>query len=228
MLPALPAALSLIALLALLPAAAQDTDPEAALRAGNRAFRQGDLAGAVEAYRRGIGGAPVDPVLAYNLGTALHRLGRLPEAVLWYRRAAATGSPDPWLADNLERARSDLAAPRLGPPPVLALPLRRPAWLPAVAAAAAWGALLVALAGGRRRRGAAVLLLAAGLVLFLGQLALSRFGPRPAVLLAPCGEDLPAGSEVWVLRRGGGAFRVTGPGAPCPADAVGLVDSTER
>lgn len=229
-----PAALWLTATLALLPAAAaQAPDPEAALRAGNRAFRQGDLTGAVETYRRGVGGDPghaADPVLAYNLGTALHRIGRLPEAVLWYRRAAAAGSPDPWLTDNLERARSDLAAPRPGPSPLLALPLRHPELLPAAAALASWAALLVALSGDGRRRLAAGLL-SAGLALYLGGIALSRVGPRPAVLLAPCTEDLPAGSEVWVRRRGEGSFHVrdgSGPGAVCPADAVALIDSPER
>lgn len=222
------AVLSLAALLTLLPTGVGGIEPQAALRAGNLAFRQGDLPGAVEAYRRGVGGGPADPVLAYNLGTALHRLGRLPEAALWYRRAAAAGSPDPWLADNLERARSDLAAPRLDPPAILALLLRRPELLPAAAAVSSWAALLAALAGGRRRRRHAAALLAGGLVLFLGQLALSRLGPRPAVLLAPCTDHLPAGSEVWVRRQGDGAFRVSGPGTPCPANAVGLIDFSER
>ena len=150
--PAPPGELAPLAAAA--PAGAVAAEPGAALRAGNRLFRRGDFAGAVEAYRRAAPEALAsDPVLAYNLATALHRLGRLPEAVLWYRRAAERLGTDPWLADNLERARASLAAPRLAPPPLLAPVLLHPWLLPGAAAAAAWAALLLQVArGGRRLR----------------------------------------------------------------------------
>jgi hypothetical protein len=216
----------------------------AALRAGNRLFRRGDLDGAVQAYRRtDPEEAAGDPVLAYNLATALHRLGRLPEAVLWYRRAAERLGTDPWLTDNLERARASLAAPRLAPPPLLAPVLLHPWLLPGAAAAAAWAALLLQVAQGGRRTssgrpgrpdvwrkgvsGGAVALLTLGALLWIGHLAVPYLGPRPAVLLSPCGEALPAGSEVWARPRGGGAdgprpWSVHGPRGTveCRGDAV--------
>ncbi len=232
-----------------------DALPHSALRTGNRLFRRGDLRGAVEAYRAADPEALAgDPVLAYNLATALHRLGRLPEAVLWYRRAARLLGSDPWLSENLERARAALASPRLGPPPLLAPLLLHPWLLPAGAALAAWAALLVQAASLRRRRAfpspsrpsrggraataAAAGLLLAGALLWVTHLALPRLGPRPAVLLAPCGDALPAGSEVWARRRaerssaeGSGArpeaptaasWSVRGPNGPlvCDGDAV--------
>lgn len=212
--------------LALAPHPARAASPsatEAALREGNRLFRRGELAAAVEAYRRGTGGGRTDPLLAYNLGTALHRLDRLPEAVLWYRRAQAAGSRDPWLAENLVRARRDLGAPRRGPPALVA-PLLRHRWLaPAAAALLAWAALVAALRAPPDRRLGVGALLAASLLLWGGGLALRRLGPRPAVLLAPCSRDLPAGSEVWVTPDSAGAVRVVGSRVRCAAAEVGTV-----
>ncbi len=200
-----------------------------ALRKGNRLYRQGNLEGAVAAYR--IGAKPsepggVDPLLAYNLATALHHLGRLPEAVLWYRRAATGLGNDPWLDENLSRARAELGARRLGPPRLLAPALRHPWLVDALAAACAWAGLLLTLAGSTRGRGGrsrrlAGSLLAVGLALWVSGLAISRLGPRPAVLLDTCGE-LPAGSEVWVTPAGA-RFRVIGSGEDCEGAAVGLV-----
>ncbi len=225
----------LLALLALLVAsalaAAEPTGSRAALRRGNRLYRQGDLAGAAAAYRAAADQG--DPLLAYNLATTLHHLGDLPEAVLWYRRAATGLGPDPWLEQNLARARADLAsagARRLGPPRLLAPILRRP-WLPAaLGAGCAWAALLVLLfasAGSGRRwrrpRRWAGGLLACGLALWAGELALARLGPRPAVLLGACGE-LPAGSEAWVMPESGGRLRVLAAEESCERDAVGLVE----
>lgn len=179
----------------------EDRAVAAALREGNRLFRQGDPAAAVDAYlAAGTDRAAGDPVLAYNLATALHRIGRLPEAVAWYRRAGRELSDDPWVTQNLERARAALAAPRSGPPPTLA-PLLVHRWmLPAVATATAWIALGLASLPGRRpaRRRRVASLLALSALLWAAQLGLDHLGPRPAVLLQPCGASLPAGSEVWV------------------------------
>lgn len=203
-------------------------DPAAALRRGNRAFREGRLEAAVGSYVQGAGQRPTDPVLCYNLGTALHALGRLPEAVLWYRRARAAGSEDPWLADNLARARSELAAPRLGPPALLAPLLLHP-WLPrAVAAGLAWSGLLAALLGPSRRGRAACVLLIAALAAWLGAVAARELGPRPAVLLAACSPALPAGTELWVVRDRSGGFRVTGLAVHCPAPAVAPIEPEAR
>ncbi len=203
----------------------------AALRQGNRSYRQGDLEGAAAAYRAAADGG--GPLLAYNLATTLHHLGRLPEAVLWYRRAELGLGPDPWLDDNLARARADLAgagARRLGPPRLLAPVLRHP-WLPGtLAALCAWAALAAALAGAGRRgrrpghRGSLLWgLLGCGLALWVGTLALAHFGPFPAVLLRSCGE-LPAGSEVWVVPGAAGELGVAGEKLRCEGAAVGLVE----
>lgn len=179
------------------------------LREGNRLFRRGDPAGAVEAYRAaGPETLRQDPVLAYNLGTALHRLGRLPEAVVWYRRARRLPGHDPWLEDNLERARAALAAPRLPPPPLLRPFLLHPWLLPAAAVLAAWAALILVVRSGREGfpagPKAALVLLVVGATLWAAQGALDAFGPRPAVLTEPCGRSLPAGSEVWASPDGPG------------------------
>ena len=213
------------------PAPARPAASRKALREGNRLYRQGNLEGALAAYRSGAaqsGPGAVDPLLAYNLATTLHHLGRLPGAVLWYRRAAAGLGDDPWLRENLARARAQLGARRLGPPPLLGPTLRHPWLTGTLAAVCAWAGLLLALSGaparsrGRPARRLAGGLLAAALVFWIGGLALSRFGPRPAVLLDACGE-LPAGSEVWVTPEAGGRFRVIRSGEDCEAAAVGVV-----
>lgn len=210
------------------PAEPVQVDAETALREGNRRFREGRLEAAVEAYRAGLEPGGEVPVLAYNLGTALHRLGRLPEAILWYRRAQAAGSTDPWLAENLERARSDLAAARRGPPAPLAPALLHP-WLPrAVAALLAWAGLVTALVAPPRGRAVAAVLLTAALAAWAGAALVRRLGPQPAVLLSACPPALPAGSEVWVVAEPSGAYRVSGSGDLCPAATVGLLDTRGR
>jgi Ca-activated chloride channel homolog len=50
------------------------------LERGNRHYRAGQYAEAVEAYRAALGTRADGPVLRYNLGTALLRLGRYAEA----------------------------------------------------------------------------------------------------------------------------------------------------
>jgi len=230
---------AVVALLALAPVAAGATarpnreggTGSDALRKGNRLFRQGDPAAAVDAYlEAGTAAAENDPVLAYNLATALHWTGRLPEAIVWYRRAERGFADDPWLVQNLERAREALAAPRPGPPRALAPLLLHPWMLPALATLTTWLALaLVSLRGrhpDRRRR--VIALLATAAVLWAGQIALERLGPRPAVLLQPCGTSLPAGSEVWVSpgknpSSGTWTVHTTDRSVQCPSMAVALL-----
>lgn len=52
----------------------------AGIERGNRLYRAGQVAEAVEAYRAALGTRADGPVLRYNLGTALLRLGRFAEA----------------------------------------------------------------------------------------------------------------------------------------------------
>lgn len=234
-----PAATALLPLLLLLPvalgaASPAGDDPEAALRAGNRLFRRGDLEAAYDAYRAGYRGT--DPVLAYNLGTTAHHLGRLPEAVLWYRRAeAADGAgDDPWLAQNLESARRRLAAPRHPPPVVWGWLQRRGGALGVAAVVLAWLALGLLLADRRRsfrwaagRRGGGALAVLA-LLCWTAAWLPSAAGPRPLVFLEACpgdGGGLPAGSEAWG-RREGESYLVRLPGGgrlDCPRASVGEV-----
>jgi len=228
----------------------------AALLEGNRLARGGDLEAAVAAYtagwpaRRSAGsagsgagggaGSGTVAALAYNLGTTLHRMERLPEALVWYRRAAELAPGDPWVAENLELARVELDAPR-HPAPGLAGRLagdRRVLHLAAVALA--WLALALYLLRGPLRRSlgprwrqatGAAWLLPAGLALTLwaAGAAFAAWGPRPAVLLQPCGGPagpLPAGSEVWVAPAAEGQWRVTTgpPGQLCTASGVARVE----
>ncbi len=217
----------------------------AALLEGNRLARGGDGEAAVAAYAagwpaRGRAEGGADAALAYNLGTTLHRMGRLPEALVWYRRAAELAPGDPWVADNLELVRVELAAPR-HPAPGLAGRLagdRRV--LDVTAVALAWLALALHVLRGplARRLGprwksitGAAWLLPAGLALALWATgaAFAAWGPRPAVLLQPCGGaggPLPAGSEVWVAPAGDGQWRVaTGaPGRLCPGPSVARIE----
>jgi tetratricopeptide (TPR) repeat protein len=213
----------------------------AALARGNRLARRGDLEPAVEAYRTGWpAGGGAGAALAYNLGTAYHRLGRLPEALLWYRRAAALAPSDPWVADNLELARAELAAVRDPPPGLSGRLAAYPAAVPAAAVLLAWSALVLWLARPRLLRAAppggeplarhawtAAALLA--LAAWAAGAALAAWGPRPAVLLDPCGAggELAAGSEVWVVPAGDGGWAVAGrrTDAVCPASSLGLVSA---
>jgi tetratricopeptide (TPR) repeat protein len=210
------------------------TEVEAALRAGNRLYREGRLAEAMTAYAAGwpphrsaVAGAAV---LAYNLGTTAHRRGRLAEAVLWYRRAAAARLDDPWLDDNLALARAQ-AGGRALPPTGLLAHLAAAAPLPEAATVVlAWMALaLFALALSGRHSARRAWPAVAGLALLAwAAVALAARGPRPAVLLAPCagaGGGLPAASEVWVGRSSDGRRPVLGgpAGLSCPEPAVGLV-----
>ncbi|HKV07143.1 MAG TPA: tetratricopeptide repeat protein [Thermoanaerobaculia bacterium] len=206
--------------------AADLTDPDVALREGNRLFEEGELEEAMTAYAAGYGrGAPgVDPLLAYNLGTTAHHLGRLPEALLWYRRAEAAAHDDPWLAENLETLQRSLGAPD-GPSPLWAFGARAGRWLSVAGVALAWAALAFFALGRRSGALGAVALLACAA--FAGGFLLDRKGPRPGVLLESCPagkEGLPAGTEVVVVPDEQG-FRLLGhSGIRCPGEAVGLVE----
>lgn len=64
------------------------------LERGNRLYRQGRYAEAVEAYRAALDDGNDSPTLHYNLGTALLRLGQHQEAEEHLRMALATIDPD--------------------------------------------------------------------------------------------------------------------------------------
>jgi len=227
-------ALLLLSCAAALPATVaariERTDPSAALALGNRRFAAGDLDGALAAYASGLAPGRPDRLLAYNLGSTAHHLGRLPEAVLWYRRAAAGDSrmeSDRWLAENLASARGELQQAGVPPPDtdspwIAARGLARPLVWTGVAVSWAALPLFLLLPSPWRRRlvaTAAVLAVAA----FAVGAALPYAAPRAAVLLAPCGDALPAGSEVLVRAVRGGRFQVVD-GPVCPARAVGLIE----
>lgn len=70
---------------------------------GNRLYRAGRYAQAVEAYREALEGGEDSPVLRYNLGTALLRLGRYAEAEEHLRGALDVVEPETreWVYYNL-------------------------------------------------------------------------------------------------------------------------------
>jgi Ca-activated chloride channel family protein len=70
---------------------------------GNRLFRAGDYAEAVEAYEAALADGEDSPVLRYNLGTALLRLGRYQEAEEHLRGALEAVEPElrEWVYYNL-------------------------------------------------------------------------------------------------------------------------------
>jgi hypothetical protein len=230
------AALTGLVLLSVLAglATGDPTDPSLALREGNRLFEQGEMEAALTAYAAGWqdGDGESDALLAYNLGTTALHLGRLPEALLWYRRAeAAAAAEDPWLRDNLEIVRRSLtAAPGEAPGSawaVWAVWMGAPRWLTIAGVVLAWAALALLVLPGRLRRRPAAAAAVFACAAFLAGLLLDRYGPRAAVLLAPCpGAGRPAGSEVWVLRAGEDTWRVLGDGedSRCSAAGVGLVN----
>lgn len=64
------------------------------LERGNRYYREGKYAEAVEAYRSALADGNRSPVLFYNLGTALLRLGEYDEGERYLRQALASVDPD--------------------------------------------------------------------------------------------------------------------------------------
>jgi len=203
---------------------AENRTPKEVLEEGNRLFRLGRLEEALAVYRAGWDPKHPHAVLAYNLGTAAHHLGRLPEAVLWYRRAAAVSEGDLWLTENLERARESLAAPRPGPPGLLARLVGHTAGLWILAAVAGWIGLLLQMTGLAHPEGASRWRPADGLVvitlvLAAAALVIPRLAPEPAVVLEACGDGaLPAGAEVWGRDKGNGVFEVRAPEGPIPCE----------
>jgi hypothetical protein len=215
----------LLPLLALTAGAAfGQSDPQVALNEGNRLFRNGQVEEAVAAYRAGWSPDAPHPTLVYNLGSALHHLDRLPEAILWYRRAG--DSEDPWLEENLWLARRSLGSQVLEPGGLMgglaaAAPILR--W---VAVGLAWIALGVVVGWRRLPSWGAATAFALTACLYLGAVAVERWGPRPAVLLADCRSpagELPAGTEAWVRPTTDGGYRIAGSAAVCPAETLELV-----
>jgi tetratricopeptide (TPR) repeat protein len=226
--PILPLLLAAAAAAAL-TGIAEDADPLAALNEGNRLFRNGQLEAAVDAYRAGYSPDAPHPTLAYNLGTALHHLDRLPEAILWYRRAG--DSDDPWVAENLWLARRSLGTQALPPGGLAGVLAPRADLLRWLAVLCAWGAAAMVVARRELPLWAAAVALAACVALYGTAVAVERWGPRPAVLLAACATsagELPAGTEAWVRRQDDGGFKVTAADAVCPAAAVALVALRRR
>ena len=200
----------------------------AALREGNRLFRENRIEEAYDAYRAGYDPAAPHPVLSYNLGTTAHRLDRLPEAILWYRRAATVNPGDPWLRDNLDSARATLGLQPYPAPGFASAISRHGRALHFLAALIAWVAAGFWLARSRAPLRPVVALLVLALAVYGVAFVATRSTPRAAVITADCSGrdgDLPAGSEVWITGRSGnevslaaGRLQIT-----CPADAVSAV-----
>ena len=198
-------------------------DSLAALREGNRQFRNGRIDAAVELYRRGYAPEVPHSTLVYNLGTALHHRGDLAEAILWYRRGEMSG--DPWLNENLLLARRALGSRQL------TLSASKRIWIEStgvlrwIALLLAWlGAGLFFFDGPRRfQRWAPLAVLAAGI--YTAAVWTDVNGPRAAVLLEDCvweEQELPAGTEFWV-RPDAAGWKVEEMQMTCSGDVVGLV-----
>ena len=82
------AGLALVAWLALPPFGTGDVER------GNRHYREGRYAEAVEAYRAALARGRASPELHYNLGTALLQLGRYAEAEQHLREALRAADPE--------------------------------------------------------------------------------------------------------------------------------------
>ncbi|MEM1181001.1 MAG: tetratricopeptide repeat protein [Acidobacteriota bacterium] len=191
-----------------------------ALRRGNDLFANGDLEGAVGAYRSGYRAEAPHPTLIYNLATTLHHLDQLPEAILWYRRGEAD---DPWLQENLWLARRSLGSQRLELHGVPGLLARHSGTASGVAVFVAWLSFLAACVA-RVPRSVWMTLVSAALAAWLGAALADRYGPAEAVLLTDCttaAGDLPAGTELWLWPASDGDLEVAGvSGARCAPETV--------
>ena len=192
------------------PLAAQ----EAIFDEGNRLYREGDFAGAVELYERILERGVESGELHYNLGNAWFRLGELGPAILHYERARRIMPRDDDLGANLELARS-LTTDQVAPLPGFWLfrvarwwvdLLSRPALLAVVTLAwlTAMSALIVVVAGRgefllvwsrRAAAGAGVVTLVFGLGLLAREIDVGRadeaviMAEEAAVHSAPSDDD---------------------------------------
>jgi tetratricopeptide (TPR) repeat protein len=172
----------LILLLALIaPAARAGSSASALVAQGNQAYQDGQYDKACEDYAQALAAGAINADLYYNLGTAELRRGRLGPAIADYLRAQRLAPRDPDLRFNLAYARERISArlPDLPQNPLLragnhvADSLSANEWT-GLGLALYWivcaaGAALV-LAAGRRwlRRGAGWALVIAGGTLVLG------------------------------------------------------------
>jgi len=221
-----------LALGVLLGAAAREEPPKvdaiSALNEGNRLYRSGRLAEAVEAYRKGYSPAAPNPTLLYNLGTALHHLDRLPEAILWYRRAQPA-SDDPWLEENLWLARRTLGSQVLPAAGAMGWLERHGNALRWGGTIAAWLGLIAMIALPRLPLWTFVPVAVVAIVLYGAAVFGDRWGPHAAVLLEDCpttGGSIPSGTEVWVRRTDREQWEIAtgGPAVvACSEDSLALV-----
>ncbi len=87
--------------------------PELFYDIGNVLYRQGDFAGAAEAYSRALSEAPDELIgeTAFNLGNARYRLEEFEEAAEAYKRALRNNPSDREAKRNLELAMRALQQP---------------------------------------------------------------------------------------------------------------------
>jgi hypothetical protein len=192
----------LVAIVGALPAHTQ-VDQVSALREGNRLFREGRVEEAHAAYLRGYDATLPHSVLFYNLGTTAQHLDRLPESILWYRRAESISPRDPWLQENLGAARDTLGLRPYAPPGFAGSISRSARTLFYLAAAMVWGGVLLWFIRSRHPLLIPMVLVVSGMVVYAGTMIATRWAPAPAVLISDCASgngDLPAGSEIWIVR----------------------------
>lgn len=95
---------------------------EAQFKKGNEAYRQGEYAAAVDAYRSVLEAGRTNLALYHNLGNAYYRLGQTGRAIQYYEKARRLAPTDPSVLHNLERARQDVPE---SPPPAVATQWQR-------------------------------------------------------------------------------------------------------
>ncbi len=93
--------------IALMLGVALAAGPEALLEQGNRAYAEGDYAGAAAAWDELVDGGHASGDIYYNLGNAYYRAGDLGRAILSWRRAELLAPRDGDIEANLERARRE-------------------------------------------------------------------------------------------------------------------------
>jgi tetratricopeptide (TPR) repeat protein len=93
---------------------------------GNRLYREGDFAGALESYLRIEEAGFESGALYYNIGNSYFKLGELGSAILYYERARRLMPGDDDLQANLDLART-LTVDEVNPLPGF-LPIRAIRW----------------------------------------------------------------------------------------------------